>query len=61
MSQLVFSFIPTDLDPIECNANSSIEVETGTNLSITCTAKSSRPLYYTWIRVRADERMLLVI
>ncbi|KAI4877464.1 hypothetical protein NFI96_015430, partial [Prochilodus magdalenae] len=38
------------LDPIECDANSSIEVETGTDLNITCTAKSSRRLYYTWIK-----------
>ncbi|XP_072515438.1 nectin-1 isoform X2 [Salminus brasiliensis] len=38
------------LDSIDCNSSSQIEVETGTNLTITCEAKSSRSLHYIWMK-----------
>ncbi|XP_036451792.1 carcinoembryonic antigen-related cell adhesion molecule 1 [Colossoma macropomum] len=36
------------LDSIECNSSSQIQIETGTNLIITCEARSSKPLQYIW-------------
>ncbi|XP_035391613.1 serine/threonine-rich protein adg2 isoform X2 [Electrophorus electricus] len=36
------------LDSIECNSSSQIQVETGTNLIITCEAMSSKSLQYVW-------------
>ncbi|KAL7847527.1 hypothetical protein AOLI_G00222450 [Acnodon oligacanthus] len=36
------------LDGIECNSSSQIQIETGTNLTITCEARSSNPLRYIW-------------
>ncbi|XP_076876210.1 nectin-4 [Brachyhypopomus gauderio] len=38
------------LDSIECSSSSHIEVDTGINLTITCDAKSSRPLRYVWMK-----------
>ncbi|KAG9263663.1 T-cell surface protein tactile [Astyanax mexicanus] len=36
------------IDSIKCNSSTQLEVETGTNLTITCETTSSRPLSYTW-------------
>ncbi|KAL7847317.1 hypothetical protein SRHO_G00222970 [Serrasalmus rhombeus] len=36
------------LDSVECNSSSQIQTETGTNLTITCEARSSNPLRYIW-------------
>ncbi|XP_060752242.1 cell surface glycoprotein MUC18 [Tachysurus vachellii] len=38
------------LDNIECNSESQIQVETGTNLTITCEAKSSKFLHFVWMK-----------
>ncbi|TSK16197.1 Mitochondrial import inner membrane translocase subunit Tim10 B [Bagarius yarrelli] len=40
----------TDLDNIECNSESQIQIESKTNFTITCEAKSSRSLYFDWIK-----------
>ncbi|KAL6473138.1 hypothetical protein MHYP_G00193260 [Metynnis hypsauchen] len=36
------------LDGIECDSSSQIQIETGTDLTITCEARSSNPLRYIW-------------
>ncbi|KAM9456447.1 CD166 antigen-like [Clarias gariepinus] len=36
------------LDEIECNSEEQIQVETGTNLTIACEAKSSMSLHFVW-------------
>ncbi|XP_053501899.1 cell surface glycoprotein MUC18-like [Ictalurus furcatus] len=38
------------LDNIECNSESQIQVETGTNLTITCDAMSSKSLRFVWMK-----------
>ncbi|KAF4082047.1 hypothetical protein AMELA_G00147200 [Ameiurus melas] len=38
------------LDNIECNSESQIQVETGTNLMITCDAVSSKSLRFVWMK-----------
>ncbi|XP_046717954.1 nectin-2 isoform X2 [Silurus meridionalis] len=38
------------LDNIDCNSNSQIQVETGTNLTIACEAKSSKSLDFIWMK-----------
>ncbi|XP_058267015.1 cell surface glycoprotein MUC18 isoform X2 [Hemibagrus wyckioides] len=38
------------LDNIECSSESQIQVETGTNLTITCEAKSSKSLQFVWMK-----------
>lgn len=43
--------LPTVIDNIECNSKSQIQVETGTNLTITCEATSSKSLHFVWMKV----------
>ncbi|KAK3549545.1 hypothetical protein QTP86_003950 [Hemibagrus guttatus] len=38
------------LDNIECSSESQIQVETGTNLTITCEAKSSKSSHFVWMK-----------
>ncbi|XP_017345553.1 poliovirus receptor [Ictalurus punctatus] len=38
------------LDNIECNSENQIQVETGTNLTITCDAMSSKSLHFVWMK-----------
>ncbi|KAF5898234.1 T-cell surface protein tactile-like, partial [Clarias magur] len=38
------------LDNIECNSESQIQVETATNLTITCEAESSMSLHFIWMK-----------